>query len=144
MNATVDISNGHGDTGHDNCLAIPLCARDVPVLCTTLRSIAPLRVALSLPICPPKVLHFVHQDARALTSQPSSYPSSLSLPLLAHFSLTRTIVFPSHTPAPRAAIIFAALLCSNHITYRFGKGMMPKAYRLIKEAMAVIVEKYAT
>ncbi|KAJ7732285.1 hypothetical protein B0H16DRAFT_1328809, partial [Mycena metata] len=24
----------------------------------------------------------------------------------------------------------AGLLCSNHVTYRFGKGMMPKAYRL--------------
>ncbi|KAJ6518056.1 hypothetical protein C8R47DRAFT_960212 [Mycena vitilis] len=41
------------------------------------------------------------------------------------------------------AIIVAGLLCSNHVTYRFGKGMMPKAYRLSKEAMAVIVEGYA-
>ncbi|KAJ6578270.1 hypothetical protein B0H19DRAFT_932775 [Mycena capillaripes] len=41
------------------------------------------------------------------------------------------------------AIIVAGLLCSNHVTYRFGKGMMPKAYRLSKEAMAVIMEKYA-
>ncbi|KAF7341790.1 hypothetical protein MSAN_02033800 [Mycena sanguinolenta] len=40
-------------------------------------------------------------------------------------------------------IIVAALLCSNHVTYRFGKGMMPKAYRLSREAMAAIVEKYA-
>jgi hypothetical protein len=40
-------------------------------------------------------------------------------------------------------IIVAGLLCSNHVTYRFGKGMMPKAYRLSREAMAVIVEKYA-
>lgn len=36
-----------------------------------------------------------------------------------------------------------ALLCSNHITYRFGKGMMPKAYRLTMNSMAVIVENYA-
>ncbi|KAJ7623347.1 hypothetical protein FB45DRAFT_752274 [Roridomyces roridus] len=41
------------------------------------------------------------------------------------------------------AIIVSGLLCSNHVTYRFGKGMMPKAYRLSKEAMAVIVESYA-
>jgi hypothetical protein len=40
-------------------------------------------------------------------------------------------------------IILAALLCSNHVTYRFGKGMMPKAYRLSREAMAVIVAGYA-
>ncbi|KAJ7706589.1 hypothetical protein B0H16DRAFT_1635108, partial [Mycena metata] len=37
----------------------------------------------------------------------------------------------------------AGLLCSNHVTYRFGKGMMPKAYRLSREAMAVIMEQYA-
>ncbi|KAJ7667222.1 hypothetical protein B0H17DRAFT_256955 [Mycena rosella] len=41
------------------------------------------------------------------------------------------------------AIIIAGLLCSNHVTYRFGKGMMPKAYRLSKESMAAIMEKYA-
>ncbi|KAJ7082397.1 hypothetical protein B0H15DRAFT_785784 [Mycena belliarum] len=40
-------------------------------------------------------------------------------------------------------IMIAGLLCSNHVTYRFGKGMMPKAYRLSKESMAVIMEKYA-
>ncbi|KAJ7347340.1 hypothetical protein DFH08DRAFT_867777 [Mycena albidolilacea] len=47
--------------------------------------------------------------------------------------------YPSHvlrTPA----IIFAVLLTP---TYRFGKGMMPKAYRLSREAMTVTVEKYA-
>ncbi|KAJ7719586.1 hypothetical protein B0H16DRAFT_1739291 [Mycena metata] len=38
----------------------------------------------------------------------------------------------------------AGLLCSNHVTYRFGKGMMPKAYRLSREAMAVIMEQYAS
>lgn len=41
------------------------------------------------------------------------------------------------------ACIYAALLCSNHITYRFGKGMMPKAYRLNQESMAVILDNYA-
>lgn len=41
------------------------------------------------------------------------------------------------------ASIFAALLCSNHVTYRFGKGMMPKAYRLSMNSMAVIMDNYA-
>lgn len=41
------------------------------------------------------------------------------------------------------AAIFAGLLCSNHITYRFGKGMMPKAYRLSLASMAVIMDNYA-
>jgi hypothetical protein len=37
-------------------------------------------------------------------------------------------------------VMLAALLCSNHVTYRFGKGMMPEAYRL---SMAVIMDQYA-
>ncbi|KAJ7767322.1 hypothetical protein B0H16DRAFT_1308780, partial [Mycena metata] len=41
------------------------------------------------------------------------------------------------------AIMAAGLLCSNHVTYRFGKGMMPKAYRLSREPRAVIMEQYA-
>lgn len=41
------------------------------------------------------------------------------------------------------AIMLAGLLCSNHVTYRFGKGMMPKAYRLSVGSMAVIMESYA-
>jgi len=41
-------------------------------------------------------------------------------------------------------IIFAGLLCSNHITYRFGKGMMPKAYRLSMNSMGVIMDNYAS
>jgi len=40
-------------------------------------------------------------------------------------------------------IMVAALLCSNHITYRFGKGMMPEAYRLDMNTMAVIMDNYA-
>ncbi|KAI5118506.1 hypothetical protein M0805_004006 [Coniferiporia weirii] len=39
--------------------------------------------------------------------------------------------------------IIAALLCSNHVTFRFGKGMMPKAYRLSMNSMAVIMDNYA-
>jgi hypothetical protein len=41
------------------------------------------------------------------------------------------------------AIMVAGLLCSNHVTYRFGKGMMPKAYRLSLNSMAVIMDNYA-
>ncbi|KIK19622.1 hypothetical protein PISMIDRAFT_682940, partial [Pisolithus microcarpus 441] len=52
-----------------------------------------------------------------------------------------TIVF-SLVP-PHIFVILAALLCSNHVTYRFGKGMMPKAYRLSSKSMAVIMDDYA-
>ncbi|KAF4618800.1 hypothetical protein D9613_009710 [Agrocybe pediades] len=41
-------------------------------------------------------------------------------------------------------VIVAGLLCSNHVTYRFGKGMMPKAYRLSMTSMALIMENYAS
>lgn len=41
-------------------------------------------------------------------------------------------------------IMLAGLLCSNHVTYRFGKGMMPKAYRLSLNSMAVIMDNYAS
>ncbi|PPQ78235.1 hypothetical protein CVT24_006426, partial [Panaeolus cyanescens] len=40
-------------------------------------------------------------------------------------------------------IMVTGLLCSNHITYRFGKGMMPEAYRLNMSTMAVIMDNYA-
>lgn len=40
-------------------------------------------------------------------------------------------------------IIVVALLCSNHITYRFGKGLTPKRYRLDLGSMAVIMDEYA-
>lgn len=39
--------------------------------------------------------------------------------------------------------IVSGLLCSNHVTYRFGKGMMPKAYRLSANSMAMIMDSYA-
>ena len=39
--------------------------------------------------------------------------------------------------------ILAGLLCSNHVTYRWGKGMMPKAYRLNMGSMALIMDNYA-
>ena len=40
-------------------------------------------------------------------------------------------------------VMVVGLLCSNHITYRFGKGMMPEAYRLNMNTMAVIMDNYA-
>lgn len=40
-------------------------------------------------------------------------------------------------------IMLAGLLCSNHVTYRFGKGMMPKAYRLSMASMGIIMDNYA-
>ncbi|PCH34373.1 hypothetical protein WOLCODRAFT_113676 [Wolfiporia cocos MD-104 SS10] len=43
---------------------------------------------------------------------------------------------------PQITVMVAALLCSNHITYRFGKGMMPKAYRLDENSLAVIMDNY--
>lgn len=43
---------------------------------------------------------------------------------------------------PHMLVMVAGLLCSNHVTYRFGKGMMPKAYRLTMDSMAVIVDNY--
>ncbi|KLO07793.1 hypothetical protein SCHPADRAFT_917113 [Schizopora paradoxa] len=41
------------------------------------------------------------------------------------------------------AAMFAGLICSNHVTFRFGKGMMPKAYRLGPESMATMMDSYA-
>ncbi|KAG2337070.1 hypothetical protein BDR05DRAFT_1005316 [Suillus weaverae] len=41
-------------------------------------------------------------------------------------------------------IMLAGLLCSNHVTYRFGKGMLPKAYRLSMTSMTVIMDNYAS
>ncbi|KAK2460079.1 hypothetical protein APHAL10511_007913 [Amanita phalloides] len=41
-------------------------------------------------------------------------------------------------------VMVAGLLCSNHVTYRFGKGMMPKAYRLSLNSMALIMDQYAS
>lgn len=41
------------------------------------------------------------------------------------------------------SVMVAGLLCSNHISYRFGKGMMPEAYRLNMSTMAVIMDNYS-
>jgi len=44
---------------------------------------------------------------------------------------------------PQILVMAAGLLCSNHITYKFGKGMMPEAYRLDMNTMAVLMDSYA-
>jgi hypothetical protein len=43
----------------------------------------------------------------------------------------------------RTAVIVTMLFFSDHVTYRFGKGMMPKRYRLSMGSMALIMENYA-
>ncbi|KAJ7721782.1 hypothetical protein B0H16DRAFT_1473680 [Mycena metata] len=59
-------------------------------------------------------------------------------------ALTRWYIVSFGLVPVHIAIMAAGLLCSNHVTYRFGMGMMPKAYRLSREAMAVIMEQYAS
>ncbi|KAJ7859352.1 hypothetical protein B0H14DRAFT_3630225 [Mycena olivaceomarginata] len=43
-----------------------------------------------------------------------------------------------------ASQIVAALLGSDHVSYHFGKGIMPKAYPLRREARAVIIDGTST
>ncbi|KAI4518306.1 hypothetical protein K525DRAFT_242465, partial [Schizophyllum commune Loenen D] len=38
-------------------------------------------------------------------------------------------------------VLATAVLCANHVTYRFGKGMMPERYRLDERKLAVIVQE---
>jgi len=52
-----------------------------------------------------------------------------------------TIIF-AIVPAQLFTMVIA-LMCSNHVTYRFGKGMMPAAYRLDMNSMAVIMDQHA-
>lgn len=57
---------------------------------------------------------------------------------LGRWALIVFSIVPAHL-----TVTISALLCSNHITYRFGKGMMPEAYRLNPRTMSVIMENYA-
>jgi len=57
--------------------------------------------------------------------------------------LTRWYAFAFALVPFHLGVMFAGLLCSNHVTFRFGKGMMPKAYRLSMKSMAVIMDSYA-
>ncbi|KAI6131928.1 hypothetical protein EDD17DRAFT_1776567 [Pisolithus thermaeus] len=59
-----------------------------------------------------------------------------------HTQIWYTIIFslvPLHI-----LIILAGLLCCNHVTYRFGKGVMPKAYHLSLNSMAIVMDHYAS
>ncbi|KAG6907252.1 hypothetical protein DXG01_009705 [Tephrocybe rancida] len=58
--------------------------------------------------------------------------------ILTRFYAAAFVLVPAHI-----LVMVAGLLCSNHVTYRFGKGMMPKAYRLSLNSMAVIMDNYA-
>jgi multisubunit Na+/H+ antiporter MnhG subunit len=67
---------------------------------------------------------------------------------LAYMSFEKTVLRGWYTVAfllafVHIAVMVAGLLCSNHVTYRFGKGMMPKAYRLSLTSMAIIMEAFA-
>ena len=41
------------------------------------------------------------------------------------------------------AVMVIALLCSNHVTYRLGKGIIPKQYRLDEASTAQLMNQYA-
>jgi len=59
------------------------------------------------------------------------------------FALERWYIVVFTIVPVHIGVMVSALLCSNHVTYRFGKGMMPKAYRLSLDSMAVIMDNYA-
>jgi hypothetical protein len=40
-------------------------------------------------------------------------------------------------------VMVSGLLCSNHVTHRFGKGMMPEAYQLNMQTIVKIMNDYA-
>jgi hypothetical protein len=66
-----------------------------------------------------------------------------------YIKLERTVMKTWYTVAfslvgPHILIILAGLLCSNHVTYRFGKGLTPQRYRLDLDSMAVIMNDYAS
>ncbi|KAI5450176.1 hypothetical protein NCC49_003325 [Naganishia albida] len=58
--------------------------------------------------------------------------------VLKNWYIASFAIVPAHL-----AIIVTALLCANHVTYRFGKGLMPKRYRLDAASMGVIMDEYA-
>ncbi|KAG6906867.1 hypothetical protein DXG01_011629 [Tephrocybe rancida] len=58
--------------------------------------------------------------------------------ILTRFYAAAFVLVPAHI-----LVMVVDLLCSNHVTYRFGKGMMPKAYGLSLNSMAVIMDNYA-
>ena len=102
-----------------------------------------LRIQNSLNCCgyfSPFVEATVSQTCYARSILPGCKDSYLKFErkVLERWYIVAFAIVPVHI-----AGIFAALLCSNHVTYRFGKGMMPKAYRLSMNSMAVIMDNYA-
>jgi len=51
-----------------------------------------------------------------------------------------TIAF---SPVPFHLFVMISALCSNHVTYHFGKGMTPNAHQLDLSSVAVIMDNYA-
>ena len=58
-------------------------------------------------------------------------------------NLLRIWYTAAFSPVPPQILVMAGgLLCPNHITYEFGKGMMPEAYRLNMNTMAVLMDSF--
>jgi len=58
---------------------------------------------------------------------------------LQHWYILVFAIVPIHIIA-----MVTALVSANHVTYRFGKGMMPKAYRLNQAAMTALIDNMAS
>lgn len=102
-----------------------------------------LRIQNELDCCgyfSPFVEATVSQTCYARSNLPGCKPAYIKFEqmVLERWYTVAFSIVPAHI-----VIIFVALLCSNHVTYRFGKGMMPKAYRLSMNSMAVIMDNYA-
>jgi len=102
-----------------------------------------LRIQNQLECCgyfSPFVEATVSQTCYARTILPGCKQAYLEFErnVLQHWYVVAFALVPLHI-----FCMVSALLCSNHVTYRFGKGMMPKAYRLSMNSMAVIMDNYA-
>lgn len=76
------------------------------------------------------------------TTHHSSKPPSRGRATLDRFFLdAMCLTFPLRDAYSK--ITLAELLCSNHVKYHFGRDMMPKAYRLSPNSMAIITDYYS-
>ena len=101
-----------------------------------------LRIQNQLECCgyfSPFVEATISQTCYARSTLPGCKPHYLSFQKIV---LTRWYTVAFALVPLQIGIMLAGLLCSNHVTYRFGKGMMPKAYRLSMNSMAVIMDNY--
>ena len=93
--------------------------------------------------------HYCPSDAPLLTATVSQLKTPSNSSLLSFYLLFKWVALQRWYTVAFALVPFhlfvmvAGLLCSNHVTYRFGKGMMPKAYRLSMTSMAIIMDNYA-